>query len=396
MYSAMPTLLLSSALAAAAASASATVSTAAPDPFADPSQTYNFLALADWGEDNAGQYATAKGLGDMAVELNATQVFVLGDNFYSSGIHTPADGPDGMYRFKKTFEDVYTAPSLQNIPFHVIAGNHDHYGNASAQIAYTANAQNKGGRWNFPNWYHNVSHTFEVQGKQVELEVLLFDSVVMVGNSDLYNEDGTVTELKLNDPRLKPVDPALAQEQLEWLTARMKASTADYLWVGGHYPVWAIGQDPPTGVRNILRGLLNTYEAQYFNGHEHDFEHIVEEGSKVNYISTGAGMFCCYADKNLGTVPENSIKFASSGKGGALWWGNVTIPDFEILSGFTSYRIGPDSMKVYYHAHNGTVLYTTPVILPRTKTPQPPVKPPQPMCSDATCPHKERPTGSYP
>ena len=47
-------------------------------------------------------------------------------------------------------------------------------------------------------------------------------------------------------------------------------------------------------------------------------------------------MFCCYADKNLGTVPENSIKFASSGKGGALWWGNVTIPDFEILSGFTS------------------------------------------------------------
>ena len=31
-----------------------------------------------------------------------------------------------MYRFKKTFEDVYTAPSLQNIPFHVIAGNHDH------------------------------------------------------------------------------------------------------------------------------------------------------------------------------------------------------------------------------------------------------------------------------
>ena len=56
MYSAMLTLLLSSALAAAAASASATVSTAAPDPFADPSQTYNFLALADWGEDNAGQY----------------------------------------------------------------------------------------------------------------------------------------------------------------------------------------------------------------------------------------------------------------------------------------------------------------------------------------------------
>ena len=62
--------------------------------------------------------------------------------------------------------------------------------------------------------------------------------------------------------------------------------------MGGHYPVWAIGQDPPTGIRQDLRDALNKWEAQYFNGHEHDFEHIVEEGSKVNYISTGAGKMC--------------------------------------------------------------------------------------------------------
>jgi acid phosphatase/tartrate-resistant acid phosphatase type 5 len=73
---------------------------------------------------------------------------------------------------------------------------------------------------------------------------------------------------------------------LSGLEERMETSTADYLWVGGHYPVWAIGQDPPTGVRQILRDLLNKWEANYFNGHEHDFEHIVEDGSKVNYVST--------------------------------------------------------------------------------------------------------------
>ena len=120
------------------------------------------------------------------------------------------------------------------------------------------------------------------------------------------------------------------------------------------------------------------------------------EGSKVNYVSTGAGMFCCYEDKNLGTVPQNSIKFASSGKGGAEWWGGVPIPDFEILSGFTSYRIGPDSMKVYYHAHNGTVLFVTDPILPRTKTPQPPAPPIQPFCTAATCPPKLRPASAPP
>ena len=148
-----------------------TLSQAAFDTHDDPSATYNFLAIGDWGDDNAGQLAAAAGMGFIADQINATQVFVLGDNFYPSGIHTPADGVDGEIRFKKTFEDVYTAPSLKNIPFHVIAGNHDHYGNASAQIAYTHHAQNEGGRWRFPNWYHNVTHQFEVGGKEVELEV---------------------------------------------------------------------------------------------------------------------------------------------------------------------------------------------------------------------------------
>ena len=42
---------------------------------------------------------------------------------------------------------------------------------------------------------------------------------------------------------------------------------------------------------------------------------------------------------------------------------------------FRSYRIGPDSMQVHFHAHNGTELYVTPPILPRTKKQQPPLPP---------------------
>jgi hypothetical protein len=360
----------------------------------DPSSTYNFLTLADWGNDSPGQVAAAAGLGDVAAQIDANMVFLLGDNFYGSGIHTTSDGgkdgPNGEIRIKKTFEDVYTAPSLKDIPFYAIAGNHDHNGNVTAQIHYTNNSQNVGGRWKFPYWYHNVTKHFMVGGKSVELEVLLFDSVVMVGNFDhRINDDGTTTEVPLSELQMQ--NNSLAEEQLKWLTGRMENSTADYLWVGGHYPVWAIGQDKPTGVRQILRDLLNKWEANYFNGHEHDFEHIVEEGSKVNYICTGAGYFCCYSDTNLNTVPQNSIKFATSGRGGADWYGGVKPPPFEILSGFTSYRVGADSMTVYFHAHNGTVLYVTPPILPRTKKPQPPVAPPAPFCSQSTCPHTNRP-----
>ncbi len=243
--------------------------------------------------------------------------------------------------------------------------SHDHGGNVSAEIAYTVNDQNikltgknlwtgeplPSTRWTFPDYWHNVTQTFEVGGKTVELEILLFDSVLMVGNTDVYDDDGNlVDELPLSELK-GPPDPASAAKQLEWLEERMNASTADYLWVGAHYPVWAIGSDGPTGIRATMRPLLEKWGAHYFNGHQHDLEHIVETGSDVNYVSTGAGKFCCYEDSNLNTVPVNSIQFAISGTGAVDWRGIQPVP-FTILSGFTSYRIGPDSMKVYFHAHS--------------------------------------------
>lgn len=53
----------------------------------------------------------------------------------------------GMWLFinlpsQDTFERVYTADSL-NIPWYILAGNHDHAGNVKAQIDYSR----KSDRW---------------------------------------------------------------------------------------------------------------------------------------------------------------------------------------------------------------------------------------------------------
>lgn len=63
----------------------------------------------------------------------------------------------------------------------------------------------------------------------VEIETLLYDSCIMAGNADIYNEDGSLShELPLSQLP-GPPDPELASEQLQWLEDMMSSSTADYL-----------------------------------------------------------------------------------------------------------------------------------------------------------------------
>ena len=53
------------------------------------------------------------------------------------------------YTIYSRMQDVFTASSLQS-KWYVVCGNHDHYGNCSAEIAYTKQSS----RWYFPNYYY--------------------------------------------------------------------------------------------------------------------------------------------------------------------------------------------------------------------------------------------------
>lgn len=72
-------------------------------------------------------------------------------------------------------------------------------------------------------------------------------------------------------------------------------------------------------------------------------------------------MSCCYEPKHTADVPKDSVKFFTAGAGGSEYQKLSMV----MKSGFTSFLLGDESMKVVFHAHNGTVLYETPAIPPR-------------------------------
>ena len=71
---------------------------------------------------------------------------------------------------------------------------------------------------------------------------------------------------------LGPDDPVLAHRHWKWIEQTLNSSTAAYLLVGGHFPVWSVGLHGPTYcLKNKLMPLLKKYDVTaYLAGHDHN------------------------------------------------------------------------------------------------------------------------------
>lgn len=235
----------------------------------------SFLAIGDWGGSPVapytlpGQVAAAKGMGTVAAQIDSSFTLALGDNFYFSGV-TDVDSS----RFATTWDKVYSASSLQK-PWYVIAGNHDHKGNVSAQIEYTKEDPSK--RWTFPSPYH--AHSF-TGTDGVTVEIILIDTVDLCSMNSVQEEgaEGYFAALPT-----RPKSDASAQ--WTWIESQLSSSKADFILVGGHYPVFSVCEHGPTQTLiDHLEPLLVKYGAHYMSGHDHCFNHFVVGAEKVKKI----------------------------------------------------------------------------------------------------------------
>eukprot|EP01065_Artemidia_motanka_P029457 TRINITY_DN35567_c0_g1_i1.p1 TRINITY_DN35567_c0_g1~~TRINITY_DN35567_c0_g1_i1.p1 ORF type:complete len:349 (+),score=140.68 TRINITY_DN35567_c0_g1_i1:63-1049(+) len=308
----------------------------------------SFLAIGDWGgnSDSAptttGELHNGAGMAKVASQLgDAKFVLAVGDNFYSSGIQ----GDDHSKRFHETFEAAFPQPELQ-CPWYVVAGNHDHKGNVSAQIAYSQDSK----RWNFPSHYYTFNHS----AGGVTTQIVYIDTVVIAGMSYQNEVTGEFVENEYH--------PAQEMEelQLQWLEETLKASTADYLWVSGHYPVYSQCSHGPTSkiILTVLP-LMRKYKASGFiAGHDHCLGHYAagpKDGSMA-FVVSGAGKECCYSPEHINsTMNAGELKFRMDGdeKHGSD-------------GGFASFTATAASTTIRYYKSDGTLLYTADPVAPRS------------------------------
>lgn len=308
----------------------------------------NLLAVGDWGGIPFPPYSTpaqrgvASGMGVVGERIGATAVLGLGDNFYFSGIR----GDETADRFEQTWNSVYTAPSLQ-VPWYNIAGNHDHYGNVTAEIEYT-NSQplENNHRWYFPSLYYKESfNATAIDGKVLSLDVIFIDTIDLSGNNENLSED---------DPHyydaLPPRARSDAEEQWKWIEQQLAASTADHVIVAGHYPVYSVCSHGNTqNLIDNLKPMLEQYGAHYIAGHDHCLVASADE-KNMNYLVIGAGNTCCTKDDHLDDVPADVLKWYISNKSQHL---------HGISGGFASIAVDSSGIVFAFYDQDGNVLHET-------------------------------------
>ncbi len=200
------------------------------------------VAIGDSGTGSAIQEECANTMARMHRERPFDFGITLGDNYQDNGSASPTDA-----RWQKYWERFY--PRL-GIPFYATLGNHD-WNNPSgpaAELLY----QNPS--WKLPALYYTYTA-------------------------------GPVQFFVLNTP-------LFSERQRLWLEKELKASTARWKVVYGHYQIYsALRGDNQELIADVLP-ILEAQQADiYLCGHEHLFQHLKPAGRVHLFVNgaTGAG-----------------------------------------------------------------------------------------------------------
>jgi tartrate-resistant acid phosphatase type 5 len=325
----------------ATATATARTSDAKPvsDSLSPPAASLHFLVAADWGGlpvwpwVTPAQRGVAAAMGRVAEAEHSAFCLSLGDHFYFHGVRSAEDK-----RWRRTFERPFSAPALKAPGFfRVVAGNHDHAGNISAQLAYASRPRS---RWRYPALQHAWRETLADE-QRTSVAFVLIDTVELCGM-----------------PRARGAPPR-ATRAWAWVERALAAAEdADYIVVGGHYPVHSPSSHGPTAcLQRRLQPLLRRHRASvYVSGHDHALFHVTDDGggaeggaSPVQFHGVGAGFMTTNSRRHAHTCAAQ-LRFHHR---------HARTRDALVAGGFAGVRVtSGEGMTVEHIDSEGRTLYS--------------------------------------
>lgn len=221
----------------------------------------NLVVLGDSGQGDVNQQRVADLIAGYHASYPIDAMIHTGDIIYPKGLFTPTDAAAYTH-----FEHVYYRPDLVKtdgspVPMYAVLGNHDHYGNADAMIAFATQYSQV---LKLPASYYSIN-TRALGFPGPETEIFFLDSYPMIKNR-------------------------YSLEQFAWLDQQLAACQAECKILVTHHPLRVYGSYQDS---KFLRSTLEVLAEQYgvdicLAGHDHHLQ--LQRGENgITYMVSGGG-----------------------------------------------------------------------------------------------------------
>jgi tartrate-resistant acid phosphatase type 5 len=240
--------------------------------------------IGDWGYDAIPEYVT-KSL--QSVDC----LFLLGDNFYPSGVESLEDE-----QWKNKLHEHFPIGKRK----YVVLGNHDYLGNVYAQIMYTFCKDYFS--WYFPHFF------YDEKDKVNDAHYFFIDTALLAPQYTLK----MLHACNIDDHYLQIYYFLLdhfATKQREWIIKELERSTSKWKLIMGHYPAISGGKHQISNeIFTFIKDLCTKYSIDYYiSGHEHNVQFL----QKFNtHFIVSAGLHHTYPVEK---IPDTTFCTSESG-----------------------------------------------------------------------------------
>ena len=250
---------------------------------------FKFYIANDLGRNGYyDQKPIAERMGEMEEVTGFEFIAALGDVHHFEGVASVND-PLWM----TNYELVYSHPELM-VEWFPILGNHEYRGNSQAVLDYAKVSR----RWCMPARYY--TKVFEVEDG-VTIRLVFIDTAPLI---DKYREESD---------QYPDVCKQDMQRQLDWIDSVLTVNKATWTVVMGHHPMYAQTSKDDIERENLqerLNPILKKHHVDmYIAGHIHNFQHIRQKDSDIDYIVNSS------ASLSRNVEPMDGTVFCSSATG---------------------------------------------------------------------------------